>query len=42
MFWIFADNKYSAFAPNDSAFGAAFPYWRWNFHYNAPCKLPLL
>jgi len=26
MLWIFADNEYSAFAPNDSAFGAAFPY----------------
>jgi len=26
MLWIFADDKYSAFAPDDSALGAALPY----------------
>jgi hypothetical protein len=26
MFWIFADDEHSAFAPDNSAFGAAFPY----------------
>jgi len=28
MLWIFADYKYDAFAPDNSAFGAALPY-RW-------------
>jgi hypothetical protein len=39
MLWIFADDKYDAFAPDNSAFGATLPYrWR-NFHDNTPYKL---
>src|SRR6266508_5667653 len=40
MLWIFADNIHSAFAPHDSAFGAALPYRRRNFHGHTPYKLP--
>ena len=42
MLWIFADDKYDAFAPDNSAFGATLPYrWR-NFHDNTPYKLSFI
>ena len=42
MLWIFTNDKYYAFAANNSAFGTAFPYRRRNFHDNTPYKLPIL